>query len=101
MAFWKDREGKEVSYKEFKERWRAGIKSLTQLQLTRQQIIGNIIVLIGILVGIVTSIYYKQWWLLIVLVGSLIVSIVTYISTYQKYIILITLEENSIYENEQ
>ena len=74
--------------KEFFKRWGEGIRQVTQLQLTFQQLIGQVIVLVGIIVGIITSLMFKQWWLLIILVGSFIVAGTSLIGIYQKYFVL-------------
>ena len=74
--------------REFFHRWGEGIQKITPLQLTFQQLIGQIIVLVGIIVGLFVTFSYKQWWLFIILIGSLIVAGTSLIGTWQKYRIL-------------
>ena len=77
-----------MNISEFFHRWGEGIQKITPLQLTFQQLIGQIIVLIGIIVGLFVTFSYKQWWLFVILVGSLIVAGTSLIGVWQKYRIL-------------
>ena len=73
---------------EFFHRWNEGIQKITPLQMTFQQLIGQVIVLIGIIVGLVVTFYYKQWWIFVILIGSFIVAGTSLIGVWQKYRIL-------------
>ena len=72
--------------KEFMVRWAEGIRKITPMQTIRVTLIGSSIILVGIILGIVVTAFYKQWWLLIILVGSLIVQGLSFIGTVQKYL---------------
>lgn len=90
---WKDRDGKEVTGKEFIERWKGGIEKVTAMQKTKMSILFNIIILIGVLIGIITAILTKVWWLLIVLIGAFGINIISFISILQQYIAYSKIEE--------
>ena len=86
MKVWKDKSGKWIDYKEFKERYKEGVSNISPLQLTSQQLKGMNIILLGILCGIVVCCFNIKnlWWLLTILIGSLYVNVTQYIGTWQK-----------------
>ena len=92
---WKDKEGKEVSRKEFMERWKKGIASVTPLQQVKSQILFTYITIIGLLCGIVVSIwkFSTLWWLGIILLAGLGNTIVGLVGMYQKKFQLQNIEE--------
>ena len=71
--------------KEFFSRWKQGIQQITPLQQQRISLIGGFIVICGILIGIVTAILVRVWWLLVILCGSLFLTGMSLVSTLQKY----------------
>jgi ABC-type multidrug transport system permease subunit len=70
---------------EFFKRWGEGIQKITPFQQIKVSVIGSVLVLIGIIIGVVTMIISKTWWLLVILCGSLFVSGVSFIGTIQRY----------------
>ena len=92
MKVWTDRDGKPVSAGEFAERWRDGIEKVTPLQQTSISLVGYLIIFVGIVIGIVATSITKQWWLLIILVGSFIVTSSSFVALLQKYLILRNVE---------
>lgn len=74
--------------REFFKRWGEGIQMITPLQLTFQQLIGQTIVLFGIVIGLYVTFVNKQWWIFVILIGSLIVAGTSMIGVIQKYKIL-------------
>lgn len=89
----KDKSGKEITGKEFMTRWKQGINGITPLQMAKSNQYGFYLILIGIITGIVTSIIYKQWWLLIILIGSIIVQGMGLIANIQRIKQLKAVEE--------
>jgi type III secretory pathway component EscU len=85
---WKDASGKKVTGKEFIERFKAGVEKATPLQQAKAMFPGYFIILAGICFGLVSTALMKTWWLFIILVGSLIISLVQLLGAYQKYLIL-------------
>lgn len=83
---WKDREGKEVSGKEFIERWKAGISRVTPLQQVNTQLLFSLITVLGLLCGIIVSIWKisSLWWLGIILIAGLGNTIAGMIGIYQR-----------------
>lgn len=87
--FIKDLKGEEVKTKQFFKRWRKGIDGITPLQQARTTLLGMWIVVSGLVGGItVTSIVRIEnvwWWMLIILSGSFIVTVISLIGAIQKY----------------
>lgn len=87
--FWKTRDGEKLKFKEFMKRWKIGIEGITPLQSTKTQLMGIWITLTGIIAGIIINILLRmkgQWvWITIVLCGSLILVIMNFLNTLQKY----------------
>lgn len=86
--------GEQISTKEFMSRWKQGIMNITQLQQSQNLFWNSWLIVIGIVAGIVVSIYnFKNlWWLMIVLLGALGNTIVMQIANYQKMIRLKEIE---------
>ena len=78
---------------EFFRRWGEGIKSITPMQSIKITLIGNFIIFIGIILGLITVYYYKQWWLFVILIGTLIVQGIGFLGTIQKYLAFRKIEE--------
>lgn len=85
--------GEQITWSEFGKRWKQGIAAVTPLQQTKSQLFGQWIILIGIVWGAIIAGYTKTWWLLVILMGSLLVTATGTLGTYQKYFALKTLEE--------
>ena len=95
MIRWKmrDKEGNYLTTKEFLERWKKGIQKVTPLQQTKISLQGVILVLIGVVVGIVSSFMTGIWWFLIILCGSLFLTVINLIGTLQRYYSLKEIEK--------
>ena len=93
MKVWTDKAGNKLTASEFSARFKQGVQAITPFQQAKISLFGIILVMFGIIVGIITSILTKQWWLLIVLVGSLIVTWMQMVGSIQKYIILNQMEK--------
>ncbi len=82
----KDKEGNKLTWKEYMKRWKSGIEAITPLQQTKTSLRGQLLVLIGVLWGL-----YIVWqlpdfkWMFLILIGSLVLTVVGYISLWQKY----------------
>ncbi len=84
--FWKDKEGKKISLKEFKDRFKQGVEGITPLQKLKTQILGTRIMLLGLFLGLLVSLYgWKNlWWVAIILVGALINTGIQYLGLVQQ-----------------
>ena len=84
--FWKDKEGKKISLKEFKDRFKQGVEGITPLQTLKTQILGTRIILLGLFLGLIVSIYgWKNlWWVAIILIGALINTGIQYLGLVQQ-----------------
>jgi len=87
--FWKAKDGTELSLKEFLARWKKGVEGITPIQQTKTTLMGIWITTTGIIAGIVVNALIRLkdmwWWIEIILIGSLIVTGVSLLGTYQKY----------------
>ncbi len=90
MKLWKDQSGKWITGTEFIQRYKQGISKVTPLQQSEGQLFFTYITLIGMLCGIVMSIFAwsKLWWVVIILVAGLGNTIIGGIGIYQKVKIL-------------
>ena len=93
MKVWRDKKGKWLTAKEFTARFREGVQKITPLQVTVTTLWGQGIVLSGIILGIIINIIFSIWWLVIVLIGSILITSMSILATYQKYIFLKGIEE--------
>ena len=71
--------------KPFFERWKEGIQKVTPLQQVKASMPGYFLVLLGICLGIYFSVRAHQWWLMTILIGSLIVSGTQILGVLQRY----------------
>lgn len=67
------------------KKWKEGVRAITPLQIVKINLNAYILILIGIVLGIITSILNQLWWLVLILFGSLVVSVTAYIGLWQKY----------------
>ena len=86
MKFWKDKQGNELTFKEFMARWKDGLTRVTGLQQVKIQIKSTWIMVIGLLAGIFIAILgiERLWWLLIILVGGLGNTLMQLLGLWQK-----------------
>ena len=84
----RDKEGNYLTTKEFFERWKEGIQKITPLQQTKISLQGVLLVLVGVIIGLIPTFMTAVWWLFIVLIGSLFLTIVNLIGTLQRYFAL-------------
>lgn len=87
VKIWRDKSGKWITPKEFKDRFLKGVEGVTPLQQLYSQIVFTWITIVGLLCGITVSIFtFKNlWWLMIILLAGLGNTIVGLIGTYQRY----------------
>ncbi len=91
--FWKAKDGSELSFKEFMKRWKEGVEGITPLQQTKTTLWSYPLVLGGVLTGIVIMIFREEWWLVLILIGSLPMTLIGLLSTWQKF-----KQQNKIYK---
>jgi len=83
--FWKDREGKKLTFRQFMLRFRDGIERTTPLNQTKITLWSYFPIFAGILWGIVVTFLGKTYWLSLLLSGSLPITIIQFLSNWQKY----------------
>ena len=83
--FWKAKDGTELSFKEFLKRWKSGIEGITPIQQTKTTLMSYPLLLGGQITGIIIMIFRREWWLILILGGSLPMTLMGLLSTYQKY----------------
>lgn len=95
--FWKTRDGRGLTLKEFFKSWGRGIEGITPLQSVKTQILGTWIVVSGMIAGLIINLLVRikyQWhWISVILFGSLIITSLSMIGLYQKYKILKKVED--------
>jgi hypothetical protein len=84
--FWKARDGEKLTFKQFIKRWGKGIEGITPLQQTKTSLLGFPLIYGGTITGIIIMILRKEWWLLLILSGSLPILTMSLVSTLQKYL---------------
>jgi hypothetical protein len=88
MKIWKDKEGKRIDAKEFISRFKQGVHKITPLQNAKVTLYGYWIIFAGMLFGAVVAFQLKTWWLLTILCGSFIISLMSFIGIWQRYDVL-------------
>lgn len=83
--FWKARDGRELSFKEFLKSWKDGVEGITPLQQTKTTLWSFPLILGGIITGLIVMSLRKEWWLVLILSGSLPITLISILSTWQKF----------------
>ena len=91
--FWKNPKGEKLNLKEFLKRWKRGTIEATPMQQTRIMLWAFLPMVAGITWGIVITIMAHTYWLTLILCGSLPLTLIQILSTYQKYKRLKIIEE--------
>ena len=86
----KDKDGNKLTWKEFFARWKKGIEGITPLQQAKVIYQNSFIMLLGILLGIIFSLFrFKDlWWLTLILTSAFVNTLVVQIGNFQKYQLL-------------
>ena len=94
--FWKDKQGNELSFKEFILKWKSGLSGITPRQKLKWNLIATKISLLGIFLGLLVSFYgFKNlWWVSIILTGAFINTFIQYISFKQQIDIFENIEND-------
>ena len=95
MKIWRDRNKKWITTKEFFSRWKKGMVESTPLQQTKLQCKFTWIMLVGIILGLVISLYsFKNlWWVSIILFGVAGNTSIQLVTIYQKRKLLENIEK--------
>lgn len=83
--FWKDKQGNHLSLKQFLKRWKSGIIESTPLQQTKISLLAFLPIIAGLAWGIVITFLSKTYWLTLILIGSMPITLIQVLATYQKY----------------
>ena len=86
MKPFKDKLGNKLTTKEFFQRWGAGIASINPYQQAKTVYNSTWIIIIGIVGGIIACSFKARtyWWLILILVASLLNTSVQQIANKQK-----------------
>lgn len=85
--------GEKITWGEFGRRWKKGIEAVTPMQQVKIQLMGQLVVLFGIIWGLILSAYLEMGWLFLIMLGSFFVSGVGMLGTYQRFLALLKIEE--------
>ena len=83
--FWRDRKGKELSFKQFKGRFKEGVVNITPLQQTTTSLWSMIPIFAGLLWGMAVTFISGIYWMTLILTFSLPLIFMNFISTLQKF----------------
>lgn len=83
--FWKAKDGKELTLKQFGSRYKEGVVNITPLQQTKTTLWSFIPIFAGLVWGITVMIIAGTWWMVLILGGSLPIISVQFIGNFQKY----------------
>ena len=79
------RKWKELGPKQFFKQWGRGVASVKPLDQTKVQLWSFVPMLAGILWGITITLIGRTFWLSLILGGSLPLTLIQVLSTWQKY----------------
>ena len=98
--FWKDKKGNKLTYRQFMDKWKDGMRGVTPYQQTRMQLNSTYIMLIGILCGFVITLFNLKnlWWLSIILGAAFFNTGVSALGLWQKKIALKNIQSINIDE---
>jgi len=80
--------GNKMKLKEFFRRWGQGIQQITPMQQVKISLIGNVLIIIGVLIGLYATATSKVWWLFVILCGSFFLTMIGLLGNLQKYFAL-------------
>ncbi len=90
MKFWTTPKGKELTFKEFIQRWKEGINkaaiNVSPMKQVNSQIKFTWIIVVGLVAGIIISITRAKtlWWVGVILFGALGNTVIQLIAFHQK-----------------
>jgi len=86
LRLFKDKQGNKLTAQEFISRWKSGIEGVTPQQKIKVQMQSVVIMLIGILLGFVVSLFNIKnfWWGSIILAGAFGNTFIQFISLLQQ-----------------
>lgn len=94
LKIWTDREGRKLTAKEFIERFKEGVTQISPIQQARTSLVGQGIILGGVIFGLIVNLVAHVWWLFVILLGSLIVVSTATLGAWQKFKVLKKMEES-------
>lgn len=77
---------------EFFKKWGKGIQAITAYQQAKINLIGNVFIISGVLLGLYFSFTLRLWWLFLILTGSLFITSMGFLANIQKFLILRKIE---------
>lgn len=83
--FWLDKFGNKLKFKEFLKRFGEGVEGITPLQQTKTVLISIIPVIAGLIWGATVTFLGKTYWMTLILVASLPITSIQFLSNWQKY----------------
>lgn len=100
----KDKQGNQLTTKEYMKRWKEGIKMITPLQKVENDLRATFIMTVGYLVGVISLLLFfdkfiTKWFtiaLIIIFFGALYGSVVKTIALFGQFKLLKNLDKNAI-----
>ena len=97
----KDKAGKEITFKEFIQRWKEGIINITPIQKLTNEIRGAFITLLGFILSFIAIIFLREkigwlaYGLILIFLGNIITTFLKWNSLKQQLIYFKRMEEES------
>lgn len=83
--FWKAKDGRKLTFKQFLKSWKEGVEGITPLQQTKTSLLSYPLILGGIITGLIIMVVRREWWLVAILGGSLPLTLMSLLSLWQKF----------------
>ena len=93
--FWTAKDGTKLSYRQFMDKWKEGMKGVTQYQQVAMQLRSTYIMLIGLACGFVITLFnFKNlWWLSLILGAGFFNTGISALGLWQRKIALGEIEK--------
>lgn len=79
----KDKAGNQLTWKEYGERFKEGLQKISPLQQLKISFRGNLLVVVGLVIGLWVT-FNSMWWLFLILCGASINTLIALLGTWQK-----------------
>lgn len=82
----RDKQGNQLTFKEFISKWKEGIEGITPIQQTKGQINSTWIMILGMVCGVVVMVFNLKtfWWVELILVAGMFNTIISLLGLKQK-----------------
>jgi hypothetical protein len=97
----KDKQGNELTPKEYFKRFKKGVEMITPLQQLKLSLMSLCLIIVGVCWGFYASLVNQMYWLTLILTGSFFLTTMNFLGMMQKYIALKKIMNYKGVQNEQ